>query len=153
MKLLWISNLSRRGDVEVVRSAMFHRCPTTSQYLSAKAVVYFAPGLCPYDEWLIDWSQRRVQVESCQKQKYLINIWFLLFSRGDPAAGPDWPLTPADCFLLSVLIPLAGDPQNHPKQNNQELGRSPVKQRGCAVKFIFREEQNNTHTALIMSLI
>lgn len=106
----------------------------------------FCPRSAPHDEWLIDWSQRRVRVESCQRQKYLINIWFLLFGWGDPAAGPDWPRIPADCFLMSVLIPLAGDPENHPKQNNQELGRSPVKQRGCAVKFIFREEQNNTHS-------
>lgn len=44
----------------------------------------------PYDEWLINWSWRHAQVESCQRQKYLINIWFLLYS-WEPYGGLSWP--------------------------------------------------------------
>lgn len=42
--------------------------------------VFICPKLVPDYEWPINWSCRQVWVESWQRQKYLINIWFLLFS-------------------------------------------------------------------------
>lgn len=88
---------SRRGDVKVVTSAMLHRCSATSAHLSTKAGVYFAPESLLYDEWPIDWSRTRVGVGSRQRQRYLINIWFLLLSWG-VHGGPIWPRTPRTAF-------------------------------------------------------
>lgn len=52
----------------------------------------------PYDGWLINWSWRHAQVESCQRQTDLINIWLSLFSR-EPHGDSEWAAYPLDCFL------------------------------------------------------
>lgn len=102
-----------------------------------------------YDEWLINRSWRHAQVESCQGQTYVINIWFSLFS-WEPCGGSELAAYPLDCFLWACGLDwLAITRTTHNKTTRSSAvglwNNDPVRSN------LFSERNKNAHIALMMS--
>lgn len=151
IKLFWSRYLTKKSDVRFVKRAMPPRCSSLAAYLSTEAV-YFALSCCPNDKWPMSWSLRNIQVESCQRQQCLINIWFLLCS-WEPHGGLNWPENPlAFClyacgFCWQAIL--------RTTQNKTARRCSAVRRwnNRPARSDLFSEGNKKAHTALMMSPI